>query len=384
MAFRSLRTCTGLMPVKSPSSLLETTSRPSSMSCWVVLRYFVSLFVRPGCSVARTLAAPLFGLVLDGEGIVTKWSALAIKVLLAAHKSVSKAGYSDWTGSVGDGACASLPIIVGWIHLRFIVVRFNRERVASARCVGGVPPSEGEQGGPMARRYLLSIDGGGIRGIIPAVALAKLEGTTGRPARETFSFVAGTSTGAIIAAAIVAGVPATRMVELYVERAREIFTGVPILSPLRRIFTGSMYSTRKIRDVISEELGPEARGWSLNDAPIDLLITAKGVPDGKAWYFVRDNPRNSGCTGRLGLVDCTTASAAAPTYFEPWQIEVPPGIPSRCERVGAAVDGGVGVAGNPVYQACVEAFYYSEGYEPEETITISMGTGRFLGKQRPT
>jgi hypothetical protein len=236
----------------------------------------------------------------------------------------------------------------------------------------------------MARRYLLSIDGGGIRGIIPAVALAKLEGVTGRPARETFSFVAGTSTGALIAAAIAAGVPATRMVELYVDRAREIFTGVPILNTLRRIFTGSMYSTRKLRDVISEELGPEARGWSLNDSPIDLLITSKGVPGGKAWYFVRDNPRNSGCTGRLGLVDCTTASAAAPTYFEPWTIEEPPGSPSRCERVGEAIDGGVGVAGNPVYQACVEAFYYSEGYEPEETIAISIGTGRFLGKERPT
>src|ERR687893_789033 len=99
MAFRSLRTCTGFIPVKSPSSLLETASRPSSMSCWVVLRYFVSLLVRPGCSVARTPAAPLFGKVLDGEGIVTKWSALAIKVLLAAHKLVSKAGYSGGTGS---------------------------------------------------------------------------------------------------------------------------------------------------------------------------------------------------------------------------------------------------------------------------------------------
>jgi hypothetical protein len=236
----------------------------------------------------------------------------------------------------------------------------------------------------MARRYLLSIDGGGIRGVIPAVALAKLEDTTGRLARETFSFVAGTSTGAIIAAAIAAGIPATRIVELYADRAREVFTGSPLLNTLQRIITGSMYSTQRLRDVIAEELGPEARGWNLNDSPIDLLITGKGVPDGKPWYFVRDNPENSGCTGRLGLVDCTTASAAAPTYFEPWTIQEPSGRPPHCERVGAVVDGGVGVAGNPVYQACVEAFYYSEGYVPEETITVSMGTGRFLGKRRPT
>jgi patatin-like phospholipase/acyl hydrolase len=62
----------------------------------------------------------------------------------------------------------------------------------------------------MSRRYLLSIDSGGIRGIIPAVALVKLESITGKLTRETFSFVAGTSTGAIMASAVAAGIPATR------------------------------------------------------------------------------------------------------------------------------------------------------------------------------
>ncbi len=67
----------------------------------------------------------------------------------------------------------------------------------------------------MARRYLLSIDGGGLRGILPASALVQLERQTGRPARETFSFAAGTSTGAIIAAGIAAGIPAERILDLY-------------------------------------------------------------------------------------------------------------------------------------------------------------------------
>src|ERR687886_2443019 len=105
----------------------------------------------------------------------------------------------------------------------------------------------------MPRRYLLSIDGGGIRGIIPAVALAKLENTTGQPARHTFSFVAGTSTAAIIAAAIAAGIPATRIVDLYVNRASEVFTGPPLLNILQRIISGSMYSTQKLHDLIGEE-----------------------------------------------------------------------------------------------------------------------------------
>jgi patatin-like phospholipase/acyl hydrolase len=119
----------------------------------------------------------------------------------------------------------------------------------------------------MPRRYLLAIDGGGVRGIIPAVALAKLEATTGRLVRNTFSFVAGTSTGAIIATAIAAGVPASRIVSLYLDRAREVFTGPPLANTLQRILFGSMYSTQKLHDLIAEELGPPARDWSLNDCP---------------------------------------------------------------------------------------------------------------------
>ena len=234
----------------------------------------------------------------------------------------------------------------------------------------------------MSRRYLLSIDGGGIRGIIPAIALTKLESFTGRSARETFSFVAGTSTGAIIAAALASGVPASRILDIYLDRAREVFPGYRPVNRLRQIFTGSMYSTRKLHGLISSEMGA-ARDWTLNDSPIDILIPAKRVPDGKPWYFVRDNPRNSGCTGRLGMVDCVTASAAAPTYFQPWTMPEDSESPAHCERVGTLVDGSLGVAGNPVYQACVEAFYYSEGYTPEEATVVSLGTGRFLAKRQP-
>ena len=233
----------------------------------------------------------------------------------------------------------------------------------------------------MSRRYLLSIDSGGIRGIIPAVALVKLESITGRLTRETFSFVAGTSTGAIIASAIAAGIPATRILDLYIKRAREIFTHYP-WNTLKRILFGSMYSIVKLHDLIAEEIGP-AQTWRLNDSPIDLLITAKRISDGMPCYFVRDNPKNSGCTGRLGLVDCTTASVAGPTYFQPWTLAESSQPPFPCERVGTLVDGALGVTGNPVYQACIEAFEYTLDYQPEETITVSLGTGRFKNRKVP-
>jgi patatin-like phospholipase/acyl hydrolase len=226
----------------------------------------------------------------------------------------------------------------------------------------------------MPRRYILTIDGGGIRGIIPACMLVRLEEMTGKPARETFDFVAGTSTGAVIAGGLAAGIPAARILAIYMNRAEEVFPQRP-WNVLKRIALGHMYSTHRLRDVLAEEAGAAA-GWSLNDAPLDVLITAKRVTDGLPWYFVRDNPANAGRTGVLNLVDCITASAAAPTYFAPWtmhDLRAPPGEDPRL----VLTDGGVGVAGNPIYQTCVEAFHYTAPpYDPQETTIISLGTGR--------
>ena len=232
----------------------------------------------------------------------------------------------------------------------------------------------------MSQRYLLSIDSGGIRGIIPTIALVKLEKTAGRLTRDIFSFVAGTSTGAIIAAAIAAGVPATKILDFYVNRTKKIFTQSPF-NIVKRILFGSMYFSQKLHDLIAEALGP-AHAWILNDSPINILLTAKRISDGMPWYFVRDNPQNSGCTGRLGLADSTTASAAAPTYFQPWTIAESL-TPVACERVGTLVDGAVGVTGNPVYQACIEAFEYIPDFDPAETITVFLGTGKFKNRKEP-
>lgn len=223
-------------------------------------------------------------------------------------------------------------------------------------------------------RRILTIDGGGVRGIIPATVLSAMERSTGQSTRQAFDFVAGTSTGAVIAAGVAAGIPAERLASLYAERASELFRRVPLLSTLRRVVSGEMYDIGALRDLVRDELGPEARDWQLNDAPIDLLITAKRLRDGMPWYFVRDRPANSCRAGSVGLVDAVTASAAAPTYFRPWTVR----------GIGDLIDGGIGVAGNPAYQACVEAFHYTDAYQPASTLVVSLGTGRLLTRPRPT
>ncbi|MGH2381189.1 MAG: hypothetical protein ACRDG7_08210, partial [Candidatus Limnocylindria bacterium] len=89
---------------------------------------------------------------------------------------------------------------------------------------------------------------------------------------------------------------------------------------------------------------------------------------------MRDNPANSCRAGGFRLADAVTASAAAPTYFRPWPIA----------PIGELIDGGIGVAGNPVYQACVEAFEYTDDYQPADTLVVSLGTGKLLHREHPT
>ena len=213
----------------------------------------------------------------------------------------------------------------------------------------------------MHKRALLSIDGGGIRGIIPLCALAEMERQLGKQCREVFSFISGTSTGAIITGGLASGISVESLLKLYQEMGSQAFR-----FDLWGFIT-SLGSFKYRSKPLAELMTTYFKDATLNSLPIDVLIPATRVSDGKPWYFVRDNPCNAGKTGKVKLVDCVTASAAAPTFFEAYDVP----------DIGPCVDGGVGIAGNPVYQTCVEAFYYTpEGmYIPAETLVVSLGTG---------
>lgn len=223
-------------------------------------------------------------------------------------------------------------------------------------------------GGSAISKRILSIDGGGIKGALTTCALVELEKQTGKLCREIFDYVAGTSTGALIASAIAAGLPATQILGIYQNRAKEIFNHSTDVAWALRVERGWAYDPKNVYKVLVSEFGSKA-SWKLNYSPIGILLTAKGINE-HPWYFVRDTPKNAGTTGGLSLLDCAIASACAPTYFAPWYVN-----PAKIE-VGWCFDGGTGVTGNPVYQACVEAFEY-DGFNPTETRVISLGTGYF-------
>jgi uncharacterized protein len=223
-------------------------------------------------------------------------------------------------------------------------------------------------------RYVLSIRGGGIRGIIPCCCLVKLEEQLGGLARDRIDFCAGTSTGALLTAAVAAGVPATEALKVYTERSHQIFTPTGVLATAKRLAEGFMYDPQHLHDVLASVLGPAA-AWDVNDSPLPVMLSATAM-NGRNWFFVRDNPKNARTTGTVKLIDAAVASACAPTYFKHWTIA---GIAGQTISF---FDGGAGGTANPAYQACVEAFEYDQ-FTPAGTRVISLGTGYFPASDNP-
>jgi uncharacterized protein len=223
-------------------------------------------------------------------------------------------------------------------------------------------------------RHILSVRGGGIRGILPACCLVELESQLGGLTRDHIDYCGGTSTGALIAAAVAAGLPATEILKVYTDRSKEIFTPTGVIADVKRVAEGYMYDPKNIQKVLLGEFGA-AGAREVNDSPIDVMIAATAV-NGHNWFFVKDKPKNKKTTGSVKLIDAAVASACAPTYFNHWTID---GIDGKTITF---FDGGSGGTANPAYQTCVEAFVY-DSYDPAESNVVSLATGYYPGSDKP-
>lgn len=227
----------------------------------------------------------------------------------------------------------------------------------------------------MAHR-LLSIDGGGVRGIVALEVLARLEQLLREEADDPdlvlgdwFDYVGGTSTGAIIAGGVAIGMPVARIQQLYRENMHRIFTRAGILNVLR-----ACYDEDGIEEVLRREFGE--RTLRSPDLRCLLLLGLRNASTASPWP-ISSNPAgryNQGERSNLDLPlwQLIRASAAAPTYFVPEEIDLG-------YRTFVFSDGGVTTLNNPALQLVLMATLpaYRLGWETgrDELLLVSVGTG---------
>ena len=224
---------------------------------------------------------------------------------------------------------------------------------------------------------ILAIDGGGIRGLIPALVLERLErliraADPDAALSECFDLIAGTSTGGLIALGLTApgagGRPrldTTAMVDLYRGAdARAIFDrpppqDYPLIAHAHDLVEPK-YSQGPLRALLRRRFGD----GPLADAVVPTMVSAYDMYERQPKFFKswREESRD------ISRVEAGLATAAAPTYFPPVD----------AGRDAALVDGGVFV-NNPALAAVIEAVKHPDTgpLAAQGTFVVSLGTGRY-------
>ncbi len=212
-----------------------------------------------------------------------------------------------------------------------------------------------------ARRFqVLSLSGGGVRGLYTACVLEGLEARAGGPLRECFDLIAGTSIGGIIALGLALGRSASEVRTLMEEAGPRVFPD----APWRRL-TGlfrSRFPSAPLREVIARVVGPDTR---LGDLKMPLLVPAVALTAGAAQTFRSAHHGAHDLQADTRLLDVAMTTAAAPLVFP-------------VARVGDAeyVDGGL-IAHAPDALALHEAEVFF-GRRRDDVFMLSVGTTREL------
>jgi predicted acylesterase/phospholipase RssA len=240
-------------------------------------------------------------------------------------------------------------------------------------------------------KRILALDGGGLRGIVTLSFLAEIEsmlkerhgGTAAFRLSHYFDLIAGTSTGAIIAAALARGMTVAEITEKYLTLGRTVFQK----SFFRQGIFRALYDEAGLIAELKKVFGEHT---TLGDASITtgLLIVTKRLDTGSPWP-ITNNPRAKYYQLRPGsdvianaeypLWQVVRASTAAPRYFEPEYIDISRGVTGEKAVRGEFVDGGVSPFNNPALQAFMYATL--EGYRvgwptgAEKLLLVSLGTG---------
>lgn len=237
-------------------------------------------------------------------------------------------------------------------------------------------------------KKILSLDGGGIRGIIPAAILAHLEtrlqkekGDENLRIADFFDLLAGTSTGGIITCLYLTPDKSTvkdnyglfrpkysaaQVLDFYLELGPASFH-----RSFQQLFMSGLglFKSRYSEDALYE-LSKRTMGESyISEVMKDCLITSYEMNTRKALFFSKYNVKKYGDAADYKLCDIARSTSAAPTYFSPARIYAK----DKTDR--HLVDGGV-YANNPSMCALVEAVKLWPELSVKDYCMISIGTGK--------
>ena len=234
-------------------------------------------------------------------------------------------------------------------------------------------------------RLILSLDGGGIRGILEADALNHIEkalstkilahfGNEPGPSPavrlgECFDLIAGTSTGGIIALAMRVVDPITNrpyynmetVSEIYKDKGNKIFYGNSTFWKLLWQAKSNIYNPKPLEDILADYFGKA----TLKDLNSPTLVTSYDTKKQTIHFFSSHEAKNDS-SKNFYLKDVARSTSAAPTYFSPANIN------NMCEKQYCFIDGGV-AANNPA----LHAYIYAKDnlYLNSRCHVISLGTG---------
>jgi predicted acylesterase/phospholipase RssA len=242
-------------------------------------------------------------------------------------------------------------------------------------------------------KRILALDGGGIRGLLTAGLLQRVEDLLraragGDPAfrlSDYFDLIGGTSTGSIIAAGLSLGMTAEEVRNSYFELGNATFKR----SLLRIGAVRQKYDAENVATALKRLF--KDRTLASSDFKTGLMVMSKRLDTGSPWplsnnpaarYFGLRDGSTTVPNGEYPLWKVVRASTAAPYYFAPEKIVIKSGDTKRNLKgvTGEFVDGGVSPNNNPslalVWMATIKGYAFNWEMGPDEILVVSLGTGR--------
>ena len=220
---------------------------------------------------------------------------------------------------------------------------------------------------PKPTYKILSVDGGGIRGIIPAMILQDIEQEIEQPISSSFDLLTGTSTGGIISLGLTCPAAnnftpkytANDVVAIYTERGRDIFAP-SMLAKVKQVFAYK-YNPTGLEILLQEYFGTANMGQALAEVIVPTYCLTNNQP-----YFISKHEYRL-----MPIWQAARCTSAAPTYFPPAEF-----TNTLAEFSNKRfIDGGV-YENNPVM--CGVTYALKQNYHLSDLYVVSLGTGNFM------